>query len=136
MAFQLGLRIAMLEVLRLRPRSSILEPLWFGLGLLRRMMDDKDWLNTENFGQQRNWSWNCFYDSKIYRSIHSKKILRDSTHSFCWGYVLDIANTLNESTFSKSTGEATKLGPAEAVAMSSILKKVASLLVSPVTTFC
>ena len=136
MAFQLGLRIAMLEVLRLRPRSSILEPLWFGLGLLRRMMDDKDWLNTENFGQQRNWSWNCFYDSKIYRSIHSKKFYAIRHTVSAEVYVLDIANTLNESTFSKSTGEATKLGPAEAVAMSSILKKVASLLVSPVTTFC
>ena len=62
----LGLRIAMLEVLRLRPLSSILEPPLFSLGLLRRMMDDKDWLNTENYGQQRNWSWNCFEDSKIY----------------------------------------------------------------------
>lgn len=50
--------------------------------------------------------------------------------------MLDIANTLNESTFSKSTGEVTKLSPAEAVAMFSILKKVASLLVKPVTTFC
>jgi len=60
----------------------------------------------------------------------------DSSNDAGKRYVLDIANTLNESTFSKSTGEATKLGPAEAVAMSSILKKVASLLVAPVTTFC
>ena len=62
----------------------------------------------------------------------------DSNNDAGKRYVLDIANTLNESTFSKKAdlGEPTKISPMEAIPLSTILKKVAGLLSRPVTLFC
>jgi len=60
----------------------------------------------------------------------------DSSNDAGKRYVLDIANTLNEATLNQSLGGNTQLKPSEAIPVSSVLKKIAALLASPVTTFC
>ncbi|CAK9105948.1 Probable cinnamyl alcohol dehydrogenase 2 (CAD 2) [Durusdinium trenchii] len=62
----------------------------------------------------------------------------DSSNDAGKRYVLDIANTLNESTFSKTAdlGEPTKLAPMEAIPVKAILRKVAGLFSRPALLFC
>lgn len=61
----------------------------------------------------------------------------DSSNDAGKRYVLDIANTLNEATFDKpGTGDKTQISAMEAIPTSAVLKKVASLLAKPITTFC
>lgn len=84
--------------------------------------------------------------NKIYPEIeiHSVRELNriyeklDSSNDAGKRYVLDIANTLNEATFQQGTGtgEKTQISPMAAIPTSAVLKKVASLLAKPVTTFC